>query len=614
MTLAPQRCYRRFMLKALLFLVQWPLDPHLLAVEDARDDAAPLVEALEGPQARQAIRALGRFERPELAHGVLPFLSSKDPDLRIEALTALAQMNAAMPLSPFLERERDPRVRPVLYESLGRLTEATEETLLPGLGEEDAIRLGAIKALEGFYRVREVKPEESALASIRRAVRESRSPKVRQLGLLALNRASDRDAVTLDAAFTDSDPLVRRLAVAGLKEWRDDPSPIVRYESLRVDGSCERAASSLSDTSEHVVLLAIDLLGNGCPTPPLEQILAESRDWRRPSRALVSLAKVTPERARRELPRFVSHPVWQARTYAARAAKILGDGEALSKLRNDSHPNVIAEALVTPEDVLAALANDDYGLLVTALELLKGRTSASAAPALLETLSRVSRRMERTSRDPRRLLLERLRELEGVEPAELASKLDYLLSDFDPAIAALAAEIVTENTGRKTEARTTRFAPDPLPPADFLLGLLGAKATLKMKEAGSFTVELLPEAAPLTAARFVQLAESGYYRGLTFHRIVPNFVIQGGSPGANEYMGTPGYIRDEVSALSHERGTLGISTRGRDTGDSQIFVNLVDNFRLDHNYTVFARVIAGMENVDSIQEGDVIEEIRVERR
>ena len=135
-----------------------------------------------------------------------------------------------------------------------------------------------------------------------------------------------------------------------------------------------------------------------------------------------------------------------------------------------------------------------------------------------------------------------------------------------------------------------------------------------MKEAGSFTVELLPEAAPLTAARFVQLAESGYYRGLTFHRIVPNFVIQGGSPGANEYMGTPGYIRDEVSALSHERGTLGISTRGRDTGDSQIFVNLVDNFRLDHNYTVFARVIAGMENVDSIQEGDVIEEIRVERR
>ena len=69
-----------------------------------------------------------------------------------------------------------------------------------------------------------------------------------------------------------------------------------------------------------------------------------------------------------------------------------------------------------------------------------------------------------------------------------------------------------------------------------------------------------------------------------------------------------------MSNLSHERGTLGISTRGRDTGDSQIFVNLVDNFRLDHNYTVFARVVEGMENVDAIQEGDVIEEILVGRR
>jgi cyclophilin family peptidyl-prolyl cis-trans isomerase len=603
-----------FLIPALLLLLQWPLDPHLLAVEDARGDATPLLEALPGPHARQAIRALGRFERPELASAVRPFLSSDDPDLRIEALTALAQMNAAASLSPLLATERDPRVRAVLYESLGRLHEATEEALLRGLGEDDPVRLGAMKALESFYRVREIVPTDSALASIRGAVRESRSPKVRQLGLLALNRASERDRGTLEAAFTDADPLVRRLAIAGLKEWRDDSSAMVRYEALRVDASCARAASSLSDTSEHVVLLAIDLLGNGCPPGPLERILEENQGWRRPARALVALAKVAPDRAGRELPRFASHPVWQARTYAARAAKILGDAEALGKLREDAHPNVIAEALVTPEEALAALENDDYGLLVTALELMKGWKSAAAAPALLATLSRVSRRNERTSRDPRRLLLERLRELEGVEATDLAAKLDYLLSDFDPAIAALTAEISTEKTGRKAEARTRRFAPDSLPSPEFLRALEGARATIKMREAGSFTIELLPEAAPLTAAQFVKLAESGYYHGLTFHRIVSNFVIQGGSPGANEYVGTPGYIRDEVSTLSHERGTLGISTRGRDTGDSQIFVNLVDNFRLDHDYTVFARVTAGMERVDAIQEGDVIEEVRVDRR
>ena len=73
-------------------------------------------------------------------------------------------------------------------------------------------------------------------------------------------------------------------------------------------------------------------------------------------------------------------------------------------------------------------------------------------------------------------------------------------------------------------------------------------------------------------------------------------------------------MRDELGLVSHRRGTLGISTRGRDTGDAQIFINLIDNFRLDHNYTVFARITEGMENVDKIQEGDVIESIEIRRK
>jgi cyclophilin family peptidyl-prolyl cis-trans isomerase/HEAT repeat protein len=599
------------MILPLLLVLQWPFDQDLLAVEDARHDRAALVQALEGPHARQAIRALGRFERAELAPSIARFLSSEDADLRIEAVSALAQMKAGTSLSALLENERDARVREVLYESIGRLPEGKEEILLAGLAEDDPTRLGAMKGLEALYRIRETAPTSDALAAIRRTVRASRSSAVRQLGLLALNRADDRDLETLESALRDTDPQVRRLAVAGLKEWRDDPSPLVRYEGLRVDGNCARAEASLEDESGHVALLAIDLLAKGCSPAPLERVLEENPGWRWPSRALVSLARVSPEAARRELPRFVSHPVWQARVYAAKAAKELGDEAALEKLRSDPHPNVIAEALRTPEEALVALAKDDYGLMMTALELLKDKTHASAAPVLLETLARVSARREATSRDPRLLLLERLRETEGVA---LDGKIDFLLSDSDPAIAAVAAEILTEKTGRKVEPRTKRFAADPLPSADFILGLQGARARIKMKEAGDFVIELLPEEAPLTAARFAQLAESGYYRGLTFHRIVPNFVIQGGSPGANEYVGTAGYLRDEVSNLSHLRGTLGISTRGRDTGDSQIFVNLVDNYRLDHNYTVFARVVEGMETVDAIQEGDVFEQVTFVRR
>jgi cyclophilin family peptidyl-prolyl cis-trans isomerase len=111
--------------------------------------------------------------------------------------------------------------------------------------------------------------------------------------------------------------------------------------------------------------------------------------------------------------------------------------------------------------------------------------------------------------------------------------------------------------------------------------------------------------------RVVQLARAGHYTGRTFHRVVPTFVIQGGSPGANEYMGDGPYLRDEVGPAVHARGTLGISTRGRDTGDAQLFVNLVENPRLDFQYTVFGKVVKGMEVVDRVLEGDRMERVEV---
>ena len=128
---------------------------------------------------------------------------------------------------------------------------------------------------------------------------------------------------------------------------------------------------------------------------------------------------------------------------------------------------------------------------------------------------------------------------------------------------------------------------------------------------GTFELALFTAQAPATVLRFVHLAEAGYYNGLTFHRVVPNFVIQGGSPGATEFIGDASFMRDEVGLWPHVRGTVGISTRGRDTGDAQIFVNLVDNPRLDHDYTVFAQALNGIDIIDQILEGDVIERIDI---
>jgi cyclophilin family peptidyl-prolyl cis-trans isomerase len=142
--------------------------------------------------------------------------------------------------------------------------------------------------------------------------------------------------------------------------------------------------------------------------------------------------------------------------------------------------------------------------------------------------------------------------------------------------------------------------------------LRGKSLRFHMAGRGHFDIGLDVEAAPLTAIRIARRAGEGYYNGLTFHRIAPNFVIQGGSPGANEYMGESLYMRDEVGL--HLRGTVGISTRGRDTGDAQIFVNLIDSPRLDHIYTVFGTVVAGMDVVDGTLEGDVIERVELVNR
>ena len=606
-------------------LLQVSIERAILETEDRRaEDASVILKVLDKDSSdpavqRLAVRALGRLEQPRYAEAVTPLLRSPDRAVRMEAINTLGQMGTDFDLSISLADERDDEVRGVYYETIGRLPLVDEglpaklAKLVRGLEEPGPrARTGAAKGLESHFRLTGNKPRLETLTALRKALRTNDSSTLRQLVLLTLNRAEDRDAVTLTAALADSDPLVRRLAVIGLEIPKDDPSPIVRYESLKVSQSCEQAEAALQDPSEHVVLLAIERLGNNCSAERLIKLTDEGKDWRRQARALVSLASVSPEAARERLPTFRNHSTWQARTYAVAAAKILEDEKTLAILRRDAHPNVVAAALVSPRDAVPALESPDYGLLMVALERLQGWSQGSSAvPALLKSLKRVSDQKRPTSRDPRRQMMERLREY-GDE--SIGDQLHYLLSDFDPVIAALAAEIISEKSGRTVSPVTLRLETEPLPSASVFEALDGARARIHMRDAGSFTLELIPEEAPITVATFVRLAEQSYYDGLTFHRIVPNFVIQGGSPGANEYVGTAGYIRDEVGLVSHERGTVGISTRGRDTGDGQIFINLVDNYRLDHNYTVFARVIDGMHAVDQIQEDDIIESIEIARK
>ena len=130
---------------------------------------------------------------------------------------------------------------------------------------------------------------------------------------------------------------------------------------------------------------------------------------------------------------------------------------------------------------------------------------------------------------------------------------------------------------------------------------------------GSFTIDLLPDSAPLTVDNFVQLAQRDYYRNVTIHRVVPNFVIQDGDP-RGDGNGGPGYqIRCEINQVLYDRAAVGMALSGKDTGGSQWFVTHSPQPHLDGGYTVFGRVVTGMEVVDKIVRGDVIQSITIKQ-
>lgn len=138
------------------------------------------------------------------------------------------------------------------------------------------------------------------------------------------------------------------------------------------------------------------------------------------------------------------------------------------------------------------------------------------------------------------------------------------------------------------------------------------KAEIKT-EKGTMKVEFYDEDAPNTVANFVKLSKDGYYDCLTFHRVIPNFVVQGGCPNGDG-RGGPGYTIDcelDGGNQYHDRGVLSMAHAGRNTGGSQFFIcHSRDNTaHLDGNHTCFGKVVEGLDVIDDIRQGDKIEAV-----
>lgn len=140
------------------------------------------------------------------------------------------------------------------------------------------------------------------------------------------------------------------------------------------------------------------------------------------------------------------------------------------------------------------------------------------------------------------------------------------------------------------------------------------KATIETDK-GTMEVEFFDQDAPNTVANFVKLAKAGFYDGLKFHRVIPDFVIQGGCP-RGDGTGGPGYkIKCELNGGNqyHDRGVLSMAHAGRDTGGSQFFIchSRRNTAHLDRNHTCFGKVVDGLEVIDDIRQGDLIRKITI---
>lgn len=641
----------------------------LIAIEDSRPAdlrvLATLIDALASPDTlvvRVAARGLGRQERAELIDPLAALLTHPNAGVRGEAVNAIGQGaleartdHARNLLEGRLRAEPDPAVRGILLRTLGRLPvqegagrDYTEQLLIRAGGDPEAppeVLAGLAHGLHSLFRrtAADAPPSLEAIERLVELLDRRHPPLVRRLAMAALVASQQTDSGILLEALRDSSSEVRRLALVAAanqrtlpgrervvrRAWRD-PSPQVRLEALRAfaahmarhDG-CAPLQAALDDPDAHVRLVAIDLLG-GCGAgvaPRLREIAGRvnltDTNWHAPAHALVSLARIQPAVADSLIQVYLASPVWWAVMYAARAAEASGNRSALGVLARSRHPNVREAAIdalrrqtghASDSLYLAALDATDYQLVRTAAVALDSSSHPRAAQAVLEALRRLSRTRSETSRDTRVALLQTLG---TIGRPELASALRPFFADFDPVIAAQAGERVNQ-----WAQSGVRPAPRPLPPARVpgwseLERLSRTSVILEMKGGGRITIRLRPFDAPTNAARLAAMAREGKFNGLTFHRVAANFVVQGGSPGANEYSGQDRFTRDERGLLSHARGTVGLSTRGRDTGDGQIFINLVDNWRLDHTYTVLGEVTEGMDVVEAMLEGAVIELARV---
>jgi peptidyl-prolyl cis-trans isomerase B (cyclophilin B) len=441
---------------------------------------------------------------------------------------------------PFLEHD-DPVIRAYAARTLGK-QKATNavEKLIELLG--DANDKVLINTMNALATILEGKQEKKVVEPLGLIMEKHPSHHVRTAAVMTVGSVGDKSAKDyLAQSILDSDRVIRAESFKSLAKALGEQSVVF-------------LSSGLKDSEFIVRLATIEAYGLAGDKKQLDFLLATASD--------------DPDRL-------------------VRAAAV----RALGHFKYDDVSAVLLQKLNDEDWVVAAES-------VTALGEIGDKK------AIQSLIDRYEMRNDREDKDVRLQILSVLTEMKAEEAESVARG---ALDDGDKRIRTAGKKLLERLKVEIPEVPGDRYFYERDRDISRKVALslpMGEKRAIIRCEYGTVEIKLYGDDATQTVANFVKLARKGFYSNNTFHRVVPNFVVQGGCPRGDGWGDDGYYIRSEFNRFHYSRGAVGIAHSGKDTGGTQFFINHSPQPHLDGRYTIFGRVTKGMDVVDKIRQGD----------
>jgi len=542
---------------------------------------------LPGRVAAQAVLAAGRLSdstSAEVHLAVESYFTHPSPEVREAACYAVYLSNARIATAQLFEifnREPDDEVRIAAMYSLARMK---------------------IGQAENIY--------EKSLSDA--------DPFVRSIAVRGLSFAgSDNSTHLLAIAVNDTDPGVAASAILALGKRKTGEAEKQLLKKLQLVNDPKLIVSIFEALEEQqndgAIDMAYDLIESG------------ESDYVA-SAAVLYLAEFQKDRAVNLIDSLLTSDSQYLKSACARAYAKIGHNTViprLTKLFVDPNPTVRTAAFDALMEIDKsnrdyyigqALNDTDYVVMSSAIVQIGELKLGGYLPKLVE----ISSGSKEINIDIRRTLVEVAGKFMGTNPTDSLAKELLLNGAIDREYivrrdaAGIYQNILGEDRNNIIRHPFTRISEGKIEDG-FEKFTTNPHATI-FTNRGQIVMELYYDVAPLTVLNFMQLAKDEFYDGLKFHRVVPNFVAQGGDPRGDGWGGPNYFIRCEYSDLPYKRGTVGIATSGKDTGGSQFFITLSPQPHLEARYTIFGQVISGMQIVDEIVIGNTIEKIEIQDR